>query len=82
MQVRPGEYGVEAQFLLNGDLSIARTFRDQPDFGLGGRDLAIAWAEAQRKIREKPRKTASPTARATLIDASNASAWCQRRLKI
>jgi len=44
-----GEWGVEAQFLLNGDLYIARTFQDQPDFGVRARDLATAWAEQQRK---------------------------------
>jgi hypothetical protein len=40
-----GEFGVEAQFLLNGNLYIARTFQDQPDLDLRARTLAIAWAE-------------------------------------
>ncbi len=48
-----GQYGIEAQFLLNGDLYIARTFQDQPDFGVRARDLAIAWAEQQRKAMER-----------------------------
>jgi hypothetical protein len=48
-----GEWGTEAQFLLNGDLYIARTFQDQPDFGLHARDLAVAWADQQRKAMER-----------------------------
>jgi hypothetical protein len=32
-----GEWGIEAQFLLNNDLYIARTFQDQPDFGVRAR---------------------------------------------
>jgi hypothetical protein len=44
-----GEWGVEAQFILNGDLYIAQTFRDQPDLGIRARDPAIAWAEQERK---------------------------------
>jgi hypothetical protein len=47
-----GRFGVEAQFLLNGDLYIARTFQDQTDFGVRARDLAIAWAEQLRKAKE------------------------------
>ena len=48
-----GQFGIEAQFLLNGELFIARTFQDQPDLGVRARDLAIAWAEQQRKAMEK-----------------------------
>jgi hypothetical protein len=47
-----GEFGVEAQFLLNGDLYIARTFQDQPDFNITGRELAVAWATQQRTLLE------------------------------
>lgn len=38
-----GEFGIEAQFLLNGGLYIARTFQDQPEFS--GRQLATQWAD-------------------------------------
>jgi hypothetical protein len=48
-----GEFGIEAQFLLNGDLYIARTFQDQPDFGVKAHALAIAWAEQERKAMER-----------------------------
>jgi hypothetical protein len=47
-----GEFGVEAQFLLNGELYIARTFQDQPDLQLHARQLAITWAEQERKALE------------------------------
>ena len=43
-----GQFGVEARFLLNGDLYIARTFEDQPDFNITGRELAMAWVTQQR----------------------------------
>jgi hypothetical protein len=48
-----GEFGIEAQFLLNGELYIARTFRDQPDLNLRAWAVAIAWAEQQRTAMEK-----------------------------
>lgn len=44
------EFGTEAQFLLNGEFYIARTFRDEPSLRLTGRALAIVWAEAKRDI--------------------------------
>jgi hypothetical protein len=47
-----GEFGIEAQFLLNGQLYIARTFRDQPDVNLRARDVAMHWAERQRATME------------------------------
>jgi hypothetical protein len=43
-----GEFGVEALFLLNGQLYIARTFHDQPALGLRARDIAMRWAHRQR----------------------------------
>ena len=43
------EFGLEAQFLLNGELYIARTFREAPAIAP---TLAIAWAERQRKAME------------------------------
>jgi hypothetical protein len=48
-----GEFGVEAQFLLNGELYIARTFQDEPILAVRARELAIAWAEQQRGAMEK-----------------------------
>jgi hypothetical protein len=39
-------YGVEAQFLLDGELLTART--------LPSRDLAIAWAQDTRELLERP----------------------------
>jgi hypothetical protein len=41
------EFGVEVQFLANGDLRIGRTFRDDVLRGRA-RDRAIAWAERRR----------------------------------
>lgn len=38
-----GEYGVEAQFTLNGNLHVARTFVMK--------GLAVAWAESERADR-------------------------------
>jgi hypothetical protein len=38
-----GEYGVEAQFLLDGELHIGRTFIMK--------ELAVAWAESERRAR-------------------------------
>jgi hypothetical protein len=46
-----GEFGIEAPFLLNGDLYIARAFQDQPDLQLEGRRLTIAWAEQERNYK-------------------------------
>ena len=52
-----GDWGIEVQFLLNGDLYIARRFR------IGrlwprARDLAVAWAEQQRTAMEtRPRSS-------------------------
>ena len=45
-----GEFGIEAQFLLNGELYIAQTFREQPAID---RMFAIAWAEHQRATMER-----------------------------
>jgi hypothetical protein len=45
------EFGVEAQFLLNGHLYYARTFRDDV-LVRRARDLAIACANKQRAARE------------------------------
>jgi hypothetical protein len=47
-----GEFGIEAQFLLNGELYIARTFRDQQDLGLHARNVATNWANRQRATME------------------------------
>jgi hypothetical protein len=47
-----GEFGVEAQFPLNGKLYIARTFRDQPDVNLRAREVAMHWAQRQRATME------------------------------
>jgi len=47
-----GEFGIEAQFLLNGQLYIARTFLDQPELNLRARDVATRWANGQRATME------------------------------
>jgi hypothetical protein len=47
-----GEFGIEAQFLLNGELYIARTFLDQPELNLCARDVATSWANRQRAAME------------------------------
>ena len=47
-----GEFGIEAQFLLNGRPYIARTFLDQPDLNLRARDVAMRWANRQRATME------------------------------
>jgi hypothetical protein len=44
-----GEFGVEVQFLVNGDLRVGRTFRDDVLRGRA-RDRAITWAEKRRAI--------------------------------
>jgi hypothetical protein len=49
------EFGVAAQILLNGDLDTARTLQDQPGFKVKARELAITWAEQQRKAMETTR---------------------------
>jgi hypothetical protein len=47
-----GEFGVEAQFRMNGELYIARTFHDQPHLALRARDAAMRWAHRQRAAME------------------------------
>ena len=47
-----GEFGIEAQFLLNGQPYIARTFLDQPELNLRARDIAKRWANGQRAAME------------------------------
>jgi hypothetical protein len=47
-----GEFGVEAQFLLNGELYIARTFHDQPALTLRAREIAMRWAQRRRATME------------------------------
>jgi hypothetical protein len=47
-----GGFGVEGQFLLNGELYIARTFHDQPALGLRAHDIAMRWAQRQRARME------------------------------
>lgn len=47
-----GEFGIEAQFLLNGQPYIARTFLDQPELNLRARDVATRWANGQRAAME------------------------------
>jgi hypothetical protein len=44
---------IEAQFLLNGQLYVAHTFWNLPEFGKTARELAIAWAEHQRADMER-----------------------------
>lgn len=45
-----GAYGVEAQFLDRIDIRIARTFRQDMDPTRTPREMAIAWAEEERKV--------------------------------
>jgi hypothetical protein len=47
-----GEFGIEAQFLLNGQPYIGRTFLDQPELNLCARDVATSWANRQRATME------------------------------
>jgi hypothetical protein len=47
-----GAYGVEAQFLDPVDIPIARNFRQDMDLTRTPRDMAIAWAEEERKAIE------------------------------
>ena len=44
-----GAYGVEAQFLINEELVIGRTFHQRLDPTRTPRAMAIAWAEDERK---------------------------------
>src|SRR3954447_22252500 len=46
-----GVYGVEAQLLYNGELMIGRTFHQRLDPSRTPRQMAIAWAEAERVER-------------------------------
>lgn len=48
-----GRYGVEAQFLLNGELFIARTFAPHLDPQRPPREMAIGWAVEERKVLER-----------------------------
>jgi hypothetical protein len=47
-----GPYGVEAQFLDPVEIRIARTFRQDLDPTRTPRQMAIAWAEEERKAIE------------------------------
>jgi hypothetical protein len=47
-----GEFGIEAQILINGTLLMARMFRDDLERGPRGRSLAIAWLEQARTTME------------------------------
>lgn len=47
------QYGVEAQFLLNGDLERARTFASYMVLTHTAREHAIYWAEQERKALER-----------------------------
>jgi len=47
-----GEYGVEAQFLDPVDVRAARTFHQAMDPTRSPREMAIAWAEEERKAIE------------------------------
>ena len=48
-----GEYGVEAMFLNPIDLVISRTFHQRLDPTRTPREMAIAWAEEERKAIEE-----------------------------
>jgi hypothetical protein len=48
-----GEFGVEAQLLLDDRLYIARTFQGLPGVKVTARTLAIAWAERKRQQMER-----------------------------
>ena len=47
-----GEYGVEAQFLKNEELFMVHTFNQRLDPMRTPREMAITWAEEQRKVIE------------------------------
>lgn len=44
-----GPFGVEAQFLINEELFICRTFHQRLDLTRTPREMAIAWADEERK---------------------------------
>lgn len=44
-----GQYGVEAQILHDGELMIGRTFHQRLDPTRTPREMAIAWADGERK---------------------------------
>ena len=46
-------YGVECQIFKNGELWSARWFDPRLDPSRPSRDMAIAWAEEERKVIEK-----------------------------
>jgi hypothetical protein len=48
-----GEYGFEAQFLINEELVIGRIFHQRLNPARTPRAMAIGWAEAERKAIEK-----------------------------
>jgi hypothetical protein len=48
-----GDYGVEAQFSTNEEMTIGRTFHARLDPDRTPREMAIAWAEAERKAIEE-----------------------------
>src|SRR5256885_1869548 len=47
-----GGYGIEAQFFHDGELLIGRTFHQRLDATRTPREMAIAWAEEERKAIE------------------------------
>ncbi len=47
-----GSYGVEAQFLINEELFIGRTFHQRLDPQRTPRAMAIMWADEERKVLE------------------------------
>lgn len=44
-----GQYGVEAMFLHSEEFMVGRTFHQRPDQTRTPREMAIAWAEEERK---------------------------------
>lgn len=50
-----GDYGVEAQFLTNEELTIGRTFHAHLDPSRTPREMAIAWATEERRAIEAAR---------------------------
>jgi hypothetical protein len=48
-----GDYGVEAQFLWNEELFMARTFAPWLDPTRTPREMAIAWAQEERRAIER-----------------------------
>jgi len=49
-----GEHGVEAQFWKNEEFAFSRRFDQRLDPARTPRELAIAWAEQERKALERP----------------------------